>query len=144
VGIIFDVFKDSTAKPSGSFYAGVLGETHWSGDDESWVGSFSGIEFLIGYDPSSSEPVDAVLRYATSILCDSAWLRKTVEDEKRKYVERNPDFEGELKELAIDNVHFYIRKGVRHMLCQLGCGDPDRFWSLDFRGRRCTGMGFDA
>ncbi len=56
-----------------------------------------------------------------------------------------PKFAGELQGLKIESLCFSIHeKQGRYLNCQLGYGASDRFWSLDFHDRKCSGIGFDA
>jgi len=142
---LFNLFRSSPIEPISPFDAGDLGLLVWSKDDESWQGSYQGQTFFVFPAQPFTEPSTEVLVYAESILKDLGWLRSVIEDEKNKYLDQNPKFEAELRLLKVNSLNFSIhkRKG-KYMNCQLGYGTPDRFWSMDFHDRKCSGMGFDT
>jgi hypothetical protein len=142
---VLDWLFKSRVQPLTAIDAGVLGALNWSIDDESWRGVFNGVEFFVFRDePSDTQPGKA-LSYAESILTSLDWLKDAVEKEKSKYASKHPKFAAELQSLGIESLAFSIhKKKGRHLNCQLGYGSPDRFWSLGFHDRKCSGIGFDS
>lgn len=141
----FNWFSNSKDKTQNEFDAGVLGVLEWSEDDEAWHGSFNGTKFFVSFNQSKDNQLKDVLNYAETVLMSIDWLNDAVEAEKKKYLNVYPKFAGELQGLKIESLCFSIHeKQGRYLNCQLGYGASDRFWSLDFHDRKCSGIGFDA
>jgi hypothetical protein len=142
---IADLFFKRREQPKQEVEAGALGVLNWSDDDEAWRGTFKGVEFFVFPDePRDTQPGQA-LAYAESILMSLDWLRDAIEVEKNKYAAEHPKFASEIQSLKIESLCFSVHKSKgRYLNCQLGFGSPNRFWSLDFHDRKCSGMGFDT
>ncbi len=142
---IVDYFFKCREQPQREFDAGALGMLRWSDDDEAWRGMFNGVEFFVFPDESRDTQPGEALRYAESILMSFDWLKDAVESKKTTYVFEHPQFASELQNLGIESLSFSVhKKKGRYLNCQLGYGSPDRFWTLDFHDRKCSGIGFDT
>ena len=140
-----DLFRKKLPPSEQTLDAGTLGVLNWSAAEEAWSGNFRSIEFCIFPGNSSEFPSQSLLAYAESILIDQTWLLSAITAEKEKYLLKHPEYRGELQNLPISALAFssHPKKGL-YLNCQLGFGAPDRFWSLDFHGHQCSGIGFDS
>lgn len=121
-----------------------FGSMTWSADDDAWCFVHDGRRIFIGFDRASEAPRPELLDYARSILSDSKWIEEALASAKRDHLARHPSQASELSMLQIQEIAFNHHEKGAWMLWNLGEPVPDHFWFVEFRGRRCMGMGFDT
>ena len=122
-----------------------LGRLVWVEDDESWKGTFSGINFLLSFETGKDAPSKEVRDYALSVLKSPSILMDALDAEKKKYISKYPRYEKEVGALRYDMVSFYRTKSrADRIIASLGPGEDYRGWRIEFAGHVCEGLGFDS
>ncbi len=138
-----EFFRKPSVLPQPEVKLEGLGTVQWSGDDEAWRGRLERYEYFLAFDRTSSVPLPELVEYAKKILLGD-WLGEAVSVARSGYAQKHPGFSDELMRLRIESVYFYFKSGHSHIDCQLGYGDPDRFWTVEFRDGELVGIGFDS
>ena len=122
-----------------------LGRLIWVKDDESWKGTYSGMEFLLAFENGKDSPSQEVRNYALSVLSSTSILEDALEAEKRKYIAKYPNSEKEVAALRYEVVNFYRYKSrANRIIASLGPGENFRAWRIEFAENVCEGLGFDS
>ena len=141
---IFDFFRSTSAEPTQEVDLGALGLACWSEDDESWRGKYGDLTFYLACERAESEPNAELITYVQSTLIDGNWLLTAVEDAKSEYLHKWPEYQEELASLPIESLRYSAHKSMKRVSCQLGFGQHDRFWVVDFVDGQSKGLGFDT
>lgn len=122
-----------------------LGRLVWVEDDESWKGTYSGMEFLLAFENGKDSPSQEVCDYALSVLAAPSILMDALEAEKRKYISKYPSSEKEVVALQYEVINFYRYKSrANRIIASLGLGENYRAWRIEFAENVCEGLGFDS
>lgn len=141
---IFDFFRSTGAEPVQEIDLGALGLACWSEDAESWCGKYGDLTFYLAYERASPEPAVDLVAYCQSTLIDDSWLLRAVEDAKSEYLRKWPQYQHELATLKIESLRYSMHNSIKRVSCQLGFGQHDRFWVVDFIDGQSKGLGFDT
>jgi len=121
-----------------------LGLMRFEDDDESWIGKYNEIEYLISYDKEEL-PNSNLLEYASNKLTNMTWLEDSlVQAKKKAKLEYNSKLELEIEELEYKNIMFYKFKNSMNILAQLSDDNGDRLWRIEFSNENCDGIGCDT
>lgn len=122
----------------------VFGSLVWSDDDEAWVGEYGGYCIAISYS-GAAEPAPDLLAYAREFLgVDGAAFTRNLAVARKAHAHEFKQWASEFAGLQAEMLSFIVSK--RGMLCfvNLGEGERDRSWRVEFDGIRCEGFGFDT
>lgn len=119
-----------------------IGLMKWSKDHEAWIGTHAGLQFALSYERKAA-PTPKLLAYAKEVLADSDWLLSTFEEQKKNW-KVPPHVEAELAALRFGLVSFSMHKGQGYIFATVEGGGGNRCWRIEYRGRKCDGLGFDT
>jgi hypothetical protein len=120
----------------------------WSGDDNSWLGSYNGFKFAISRSRKHEQtPIPELLQYANNILKDRNWLERTLVNAKKAAKaekQYGKHYSQEIDELVFGLINFYMFKDKLQIIADLAPGKELRAWRIEYYGHHCEGIGFDS
>jgi hypothetical protein len=130
-------------RPAPTIGHATLGLIVWSAEDRAYGGDFNGLKFSLANAGSLNLPNELVA-YAASTLVEPSFLVSSVDEEKQKWIARNPAEAAEIEQLRIGVIGFRWRNSMGGILAMLEPESDKRLWRIEFEGVSCRGLGFDS